>query len=73
MEYTPSPFVGNPEDHILVENGDLFDGTRDMFRDCFFDNAYDSVITGWCADNGCSLSINGVEILKSDPTKTFKG
>ena len=54
----------NPNTKILVENGDMFDGTRDMFRDCFFDNADDNQIKGWCEENGWSLTIDGNVILK---------
>ena len=32
-------------DRIIV--GELFEGTRDMFRDCFFDNATDEQIIDW--------------------------
>ena len=39
----------NAEDIIIVENGDIFEGTRDQFRDCFFDNANDAEIKDWCA------------------------
>ena len=36
-------------DRILVGNdGEMFEGTRDMFRDCFFDNATDEQIIDWC-------------------------
>lgn len=47
-----------PDDHILVENGDIFDGTREQFRDSFFDNAYDNQITEWCVKNDWVLTIN---------------
>jgi len=50
-------------DHILVENGDMFDGTREQFKDCFFDNADNFVITDWCKVNEWTLEINGVKIL----------
>ena len=39
----------NAEDIIIVEKGDIFEGTRDQFRDCFFDNANDAEIKDWCA------------------------
>jgi len=48
---------------ILVENGDMFDGTREQFMDCFFTNANDEEITDWCNDNGWLLSIDGVIII----------
>lgn len=48
---------------ILVENGDMFDGTREMFQDCFFANAYDEEIEDWCKQNGWSLTIDGKVII----------
>jgi len=51
------------EDRILIEDGDMFDGTRDMFRDCFFDNATDEQIESWCRQNDWNLIINGEKIL----------
>jgi len=50
-------------DRILVENGDMFDGTRDMFEDCFFTNSNNNEIKDWCECNGWSLTINGIKIL----------
>ena len=36
-------------DRILIGiYGEMFDGTRDMFRDCFFDNATNDEIIHWC-------------------------
>jgi hypothetical protein len=54
-----------PEDKILVEDGEMFEGTRDMFRDCFFDfdNAHDDQIIDWCKSMDLSLEINGKKIL----------
>ena len=52
-----------PDDRILVEDGELFEGTRDMFRDCFFDNAHDDQIIDWCKSMGVSLVINDKKIL----------
>ena len=54
-----------PEDHILVANGDMFDGTRDMFRDCFFDNATNEQIESWCRQNNWALIINGETIFEN--------
>jgi len=31
----------NLETWIVVENGDMFEGTREQFMDCFFSNATD--------------------------------
>lgn len=54
----------NLETIILVEDGDVFDGTREQFMDCFFSNASDYQIQDWCESYEWSLSINGEEILK---------
>jgi hypothetical protein len=50
---------------ILVENGGIFEGTREQFTNCFFSNATDSEILDWCRLQSFSLSINGEELLKS--------
>ncbi len=51
------------DDRILIDNGDMFEGSRGQFTDCFFTNATNEQIADWCFDNGWSLTINGVEIL----------
>ncbi|HET6226036.1 MAG TPA: hypothetical protein VFF27_07135 [Bacteroidia bacterium] len=51
------------DDRILVENGDMFDGSRDQFADCFFSNATNEQISDWCRDNDWKLSINGQKII----------
>ena len=58
--------VESKDDRILIDNGDMFDGTRDQFRDCFFDNANDEQIIGWSKSMGCSVVINGVERYKPE-------
>lgn len=50
-------------DHIVVDDGVIFDGTRDQFRNCFFDNANDMQIIDWCEQNSFSLVINDVTVL----------
>lgn len=55
--------IEDDEDRILVENGDMFDGTRDQFKDNYFTNANNAEIKDWCFENGWSLSINGKTIL----------
>lgn len=40
---------------ILINNGDIFDGNQDQFRDCFFDNASLENIVDWCKDEGFSF------------------
>ena len=49
---------------IKVEEGYIFLGTRDQFRDCFFDNANDQEIISWCIAENYSLNINGIQILE---------
>jgi hypothetical protein len=53
----------NEDDLIVVDNGDLFWGTREQFRDAFFSNATDDQIIGWCKNQGLSLIINGETIF----------
>ena len=57
------------EDRIIVENGELFDGTREQFMNCFFSNADDDEIKNWCSGYGWSLKINN-EIIIS-PINSF--
>ena len=51
------------ETRILVENGDIFDGSREEFMNCFFSNADDEEISDWCFDQGYSLKIGNDVIL----------
>jgi hypothetical protein len=37
---------------IIVEDGVLFEGTREQFMDCFFSNADDMQIKDCCFCNG---------------------
>jgi hypothetical protein len=37
---------------ILIDNGEVFDGTLEQFRDCFYSNATLENIPDWCRDNG---------------------
>lgn len=53
----------NANDRIVVDGGDLFEGTRDQFRDNFFDNADDYQIIRWCLDNWSDLEIKGEKII----------
>lgn len=50
-------------DHFLVEDGDIFDGTREMFMDCFFSNASNGQIIEWCFQNEFTLEINSKKII----------
>jgi hypothetical protein len=47
----------NLETLIVVENGDIFEGTREQFINCFFTNATNKEIQDWCFDNGYKLKI----------------
>jgi hypothetical protein len=42
---------------LVIDNGDTFEGTIAMFRDCFFDNAYVNTIQDWCEENDMKLEI----------------
>ena len=50
-------------DKILVEKGEVFDGNRDQFENCFFSNASNGEIESFCRKNNWSLSINGSVIV----------
>lgn len=45
------------ETWIIVENGDLFEGTREQFIDNFFSNADDEEIKDWAFDHDYKLKI----------------
>lgn len=47
---------------IIVENGEMFEGTREQFMDCFFSNADDKNIKEWCFENDWKLKI-GDEVI----------
>jgi len=47
--------------YILIEDGDLFDGTQDQFRDCFFDNANANEILDWAAKQGYRCDIRNYD------------
>lgn len=51
------------QDWIIVENGDMFEGTREQFADCYFSNADNHNIIEWCEENEWSLTINGEKFL----------
>ena len=35
---------------IIIDNGDVFEGSLEQFRDCFFSNASIKTIKEWCKD-----------------------
>jgi hypothetical protein len=55
-----------PEDEavICVNDGDVFEGTLDQFKDCFFSNATLELVTNWCEEQGYKLSVR--QNTKSD-------
>jgi hypothetical protein len=53
----------NSDDHILVDKGDVFDGTRFEFSTKVFPNPTDDEIIQWCIESGFNLSINGKKIV----------
>ena len=48
---------------ILGKDGLMFDGSRAMFADCFFDNATTKNIIEFAKENNVSLTINGIVII----------
>lgn len=41
----------------IINDGNMFYGTVDDFKDCFFDNANDETISDWCEEMGFTLEI----------------
>lgn len=50
------------ETWIIVEDGDMFEGTRLQFMNSFFSNADDEQIKKWCSQHGFKLKI-GDEVI----------
>ncbi len=44
-------------DLIIIDSGEMFEGTVDQFKDCFFSNASERVIKEWYEDNGYKFEI----------------
>lgn len=42
---------------VKIDDGEVFEGTIAMFRDCFFDNASEETIADWCFDREFKLEI----------------
>jgi hypothetical protein len=40
---------------IVIDNGDVFEGTDKQFADCFFSNATRKTIALWCKENGWAV------------------
>ena len=47
---------------IVIDDGDMFYGTVDQFKDCFFSNADEETIRDWANVNGYNIEVkeNGV-------------
>lgn len=41
----------------LIDDGNLFQGTLDQFRACFFSNADEEMIRNWCNEQGFTLRV----------------
>lgn len=50
----------NMNSHIIVDNGNTFDGNRIQFMDCFFSNADNKKIIKWGKRNNHKIEIDGV-------------
>ena len=46
---------------ITVENGNIFEGTLQQFKECFFTNAQPTTIQRWCNDNGWSAKFEHID------------
>lgn len=46
--------------HIIIEGGDVFEGSIEQFKDCFFDNADIDTISWWCGEHGYALEVKDV-------------
>ena len=42
---------------LIIDDGETFEGTISMFRNCFFDNADINNIKNWCDSNNFKLVI----------------
>ena len=49
------------ETWIIVENGDIFEGTREQFMDCFFSNGDDEEIIDLLKDQYVSMLLYEVK------------
>lgn len=57
-------YVMKLTDIIIVDNGDIFHGTREQFMNCFFSNANDDEIESWCISYNWNLVINDKLVIK---------
>lgn len=56
----------------IVNDGDIFEGLADHWRDCFFDNAEEPVMIDWCRQHKYKLTkrVAGVETVLYNPTQS---
>jgi len=47
----------NTIEKIIIDDGATFEGTVEMFQDCFFSNAYPNVIEDWAWKNNMKCEI----------------
>lgn len=47
---------------VKIDDGETFEGSISMFRDCFFDNASEESIADWCDEQGYKLEISNRSI-----------
>lgn len=52
----------NMEDHILINNGELFDGSRYEFSIKFMAAPTDDEIIVWCIEQDFTFTLNGKRI-----------
>ena len=51
---------------IVIEGGDIFEGSIDQFKDCFFSNASPDTIFQWCAGEGFVGIIVSARVLNEE-------
>lgn len=58
-------------DIIRIESGYMFEGTRELFRNCYFDNATNEEILSWCKQSNMTFEVNNT--LLYDDLKSLIG
>jgi len=43
--------------YYVIDDGDIFDGTIEQFKDCFFSNADEETVSNWCKQEGFTLEV----------------
>lgn len=52
----------------VIDGGDMFEGTLDQFKDCFFPNATDRLIRSWCREQEYILEVRRERRKTNDQT-----